>query len=132
MSVTYAPGTEAYVTLPHGDYTFDSWVLDTVSDAADVSDYERVSARWLPGLVSGTITLSGPYSVNSEYTPQGLGMVVGTEYEITLGLNDTIGVPVTVLVRGIKVGQAVRGIGRVDVTGVVNSDLLDTTEITEL
>jgi hypothetical protein len=83
----------------------------------DVSDYERRSAKTLPGLSRAAITLSGPYSV------QDLGMHQGREYYVELGVTEDFYVDVNVLVDKITLAQSVRGVARVDVTGVIVGDI---------
>jgi len=125
-------GTLAYVELPGGGYTFDSWTLDLSCETADVSDYRRTAARFLGGLPVASISLSGPYSRNTSNTPQGLGMVPRFEYAITLGLSPFIGILVTVLVRSVRVTHTVRGVARTEVTGVVNDDFLSNPVVIDL
>lgn len=113
----FAAGRNAYVTVQSTDRAFDSWVLVTSCETVDVSDYDRRSAKTLPGLPRASVTLSGPYAVGE------LGMIEGQEYEVQLGITDTVFVDVTVLVDRISLSQSVRGVARVDVTGVVTSDI---------
>lgn len=114
--MAFAPGKEAYVTVDGFTKTFDEWTFEKSSDKADVSDYDRVAARWLPGLVVAQVTMSGPYTVED------LGMMEGSEYDVVLGITTTFGLPVTVLVTSIRIKTAVRGVARTEVAGVVNSD----------
>lgn len=122
----FAAGKEAYVTVDGSDKTFDEWSISLSCDKADVSDFDRRSARWLSGLPTSTLTMSGPYDVNA------LGMQVGEEYEVVLGITSLYGLPITALVLDIRPDAKVRGVVRVAVTGVVNSDWLEDPDIIDL
>ncbi len=124
MPTTIYPGTAAYVELPQGEYTFDSWALTLTSDKADVSDYDRIASRFLPGATFGAVTLGGPFSTNDGASPQGLGMISGSSYDVTLGLTDAVGVVVNVQVEVSRIVVDVHGVARVEVAGVVNNDFL--------
>lgn len=117
-SGTFAAGKQAYVTVNDDEKTFDEWAMDLASDKADVSNFDRQSALWIAGLPTGNVSLSGPYSV------QALGMLPGLEYDVVLGVTPLYGIVVTVLVEHVRPKAQVKGVVRVEVTGVVNSDFL--------
>lgn len=124
--MAFAGGKVAYCKVATVAKTFDEWSLNLARDKADVSDFDRKAARWLPGLPVATVSMSGPYSVNA------LGMVVGTEYAVELGITALVFVTVTVQIETIRPRQSVRGAARVEVTGVVNSNFLTESTITGL
>ncbi len=115
--MAFAAGKSAYCSVQSNQKTFDSWVVTTSCETVDVSDYERRSAKTLPGLSRAAITLSGPYSVED------LGMHQGREYYVELGVTEDFYVDVNVLVDKITLAQSVRGVARVDVTGIVVGDI---------
>lgn len=134
MATDIYPGTLAYVELPQGRYTFDGYTITTTTEKADVTNFDRVAAKWLPGSTFGAVALSGPLTTDTAATPQGVGLIAGNEYSITFGLggwdvdagtaDDTVTVTLTVLVESARVVQSVGGVARVEVSGVVNSDFL--------
>lgn len=114
--MAYAPGINAYVSYSAGTRHFDTWSLNQQTETVDVSNYDRRSALFVKGLPVATMTLSGPYSVGN------LGLREGTEYSVTLGITGVSSITVTLLVQNIRFTHTVRGVARVEITGVVNSD----------
>lgn len=114
--MAFAPGTAAFVTVGGSPRTFDTWNVVLSCDTADVSDYDRVAARFLYGLPVARVTMGGPYAVGA------LGMRVGVEYSVVFGITAVVGITLTVLVTNITPKTAVRGVAQCEVAGVVNSD----------
>lgn len=115
--MAFAVGREASVTVQSTAKKFDSWSIVLSCETADVSDFDRRSAKTLPGLPRAAITLSGPYEVGE------LQMEQGQVYTAELGITDTVSVDVEMLVEKVTLTQTVRGVARVDVTGVVTDDI---------
>ena len=115
--MAFAPGTLAYVEIEGIRKTFDTWSTVFNSEVADVSDFDRRSAQFIPGLPSSTVTLSGPYSVGQ------LDMREGQSYEVAFGYTASLYVNLVILVQSIRFGTTVRGVARVEIAGIVTSDI---------
>ncbi len=126
---TVYPGNAAYVELPQGRYTFDAYAITLTTEKSDATDFNRVTAKWLPGASFGSVVLSGPFSTDQTATPQGLGLLSGNEYPIIFGLSEDIGVSLNIQVETCRITNRVSDVARVEVAGVVNSDFLSSNEI---
>lgn len=119
--MAFASGNVAFVSVIVGGNettrTFDSWTVALNSEVADVSDFDRRSAKFLPGLPSSAVTLTGPYAVGE------LLMEQGQEYTVYFGITSSVYIAAKVLVQSIRISQTVRGVARMDVAGIVTSDI---------
>ena len=115
--MAFAPGRVAYVEVDGTTKKFDSWGFSANCDMIESSDYDYRSAKYLPGLPTGNITLTGPYDVGE------LGMAQGQEYPIELGITASVFIETTILVSSIKLAQNARGVARVEVSCVINADM---------
>lgn len=115
--MAFASGNSAFVEISSNRKPFDSWTVALNSEVADVSDYDRRSAKYLPGLPTSVVTLSGPYAVNE------LLMRQGQEYVVYFGITATVYIAAVILVQSIRISQTARGVARVDVSGIVTSDI---------
>lgn len=120
------------MSLPQGTYTFDAYTITLTADKANVSDVDRSAARWLPGLVSGSVVMSGTYSTNTDVSPQGLGLVSGNEYSVRFALSDDVGVTFSVQIETCRITQRVNDVAKVEAMGVINSDFLADGELIDL
>lgn len=114
--MAFAPGRTASITYGAATRTFDTWSHAMRRTAIDVSDYDQLSAKFIPGTPVCQIAMSGPYNVGQ------LSLIQGNSYSIVFGVNGVATITATVLIVDIKIVTKARDVMRVEVVGVVTSD----------
>lgn len=102
-------------------HSFDAWTLVCRADPIDSSDFDQSSRNFLHDLPSATISLSGPYP------DEPLDLKASDTAEITLYLDEEqgIGFPLTTLITECSLRVDVRGIARMEVSGVVTGNIME-------
>lgn len=78
----YFNGTHASVTIGGKEWSAKSWSLATSIEKIEISDFDQRTAKFMPGMISSTISLEGPY----EYPLWG-GFLLDGKVEVTLFLD---------------------------------------------
>lgn len=107
----YLSGKSGYVKVGAGTYSFGKWRLPMKGGAPKVTNFTSLGFQALvPGIISGTVILSGPWNVGN--TP----IAVGFAYVFHLGLDTGLELAVTALVTDITPENDVEGTPQVSVT----------------
>lgn len=128
MAATIYKGSKAAVSFgPEGEeitYPFDTWSLIIRADPIDSSDFDQPSRKFKHDLPSATVTMGGPY------TDEPLQVKAADVVEVTLFLDEegNIGFPVTTLLTECSLRTDVRGVARLELSGVVIGNFMESVE----
>jgi hypothetical protein len=115
MPFTPKSGTTGFVKLGAATYAFGKWKLAIKGGTPPVTNFTGGGFQQIvPGVVKGTLTLSGPWDYGN------MPLVVNTSYVFHLGLDTGIELVVTAQVSGIEPEDDVEDAARVTVTAESN------------
>lgn len=116
MAFNPLSGFGASVTVAGNPMCFDTWTLDMKGNESDVTNFCGTGYKqWVPGIIEGTITLSGPLDEGN------MNLEINGVYEIILFYSATVSLMVdNTLCNGIKIDTKVSDALRVSVTFLVN------------
>lgn len=107
----YLSGKTGYVALGSTPYSFGKWKCSIKSGLPKVTNFKSQGFQALvAGILSSTITLSGPYEVGA------MPLVAGQAYEFHLGLDVGIELVVTARIETLEPDNDVEGAPAVSVT----------------
>lgn len=113
--MAFKSGFSGYVLVGSTAYTFGKWKLAMKGGTPKTTNFTSGGYRTLvPGIIEGTITLSGPWNVGS--TP----LAVNSSYVFHLGLDTGVELVVTAQVSSIEPDNDVEGTPQVSVTAESN------------
>lgn len=109
----YLSGSKGFVTVGGVPYSFNKWKFPMKGGTPKVSNWTTGPYQAVvPGMIDGTITLSGPWNVGS--TP----LAVNGVYVFALGLDTGVSLGVTAQVNSIEPDNDQEGTPTVSVTAV--------------
>jgi hypothetical protein len=113
MSQSFVSGVVGYVqvgTLTTSRYAFKKWTLKMMAALPKMSNFLSSYQRVVAGLISGQLTVEGPYDGNS------MAFTAGGSYVWVLGLSASISITVTALIEDITPTNDVDDAPRVTIT----------------
>lgn len=104
-------GKSGFVKLGSVSYEFSKWSMDMKSGVPDVTNWGGGGYRELvPGILSATITISGPYDSTA------MALTAGNSYVFHLGFDTGLEVSCTAIVSSIRPENDVMDAPRINVT----------------
>lgn len=112
----FAPksGITGFVKLGSTTYAFGKWSLAMKAGTPKVTNFTSAYQAVVAGVVSATLTLSGPWDYGN------MPLVIGTSYVFHLGLDTGVELSLTAIVSGITPENDVEDAARVTVTAESN------------
>lgn len=110
MPANFISGTSGSVLVAGVAYAFGKWRFQMKSGLPKVNNFTSAYQVLVAGLLSGTLTLEGPYDGGN------MPLAAGTSYAFTLKFSNAITLTVTAFVEDITPSQDIEDAARISVT----------------
>jgi hypothetical protein len=110
MAFNPIAGKQGSTLLGTLTYAFAKWKLSYKAKLVPVNNFTSGFQQLVTGLLSATVSLSGPYDVGN------MPMTIGNSYLFTLGITSMINLQVTALIESLEPEDDIEGAAMMAVT----------------